>query len=157
MQLFYVDRLVHYKRHVAHDFPLLKGWMSDVIHVWYRDELDKIEFGRGFVDSRFEPAQRFRTNWDHLVRDKEMFALEGGEGSSSGSAKEPATYKLSLLTLTTAKKVVDSMSTLMALIVDATLHIRENLAFSNVVQTNSALIGIIFKAEDTTADGATST
>lgn len=120
--------------------------------MWYRDEVAKIGFGRGHVDSRFEPAARFRTQLDPIVQEKEVPALEGGDGSSSVCSLDPEAYMFNLLTI--AKTVADSMSTLMALIVDAPLHIRVNPTFSNTVQTTSALIGIKSTAADTKADDA---
>lgn len=151
-QLFYVDRLVHYKRHVDRAFPLMKGWTSDALRVRQRSEVDNIGFGCGYVDNRFA----MKMHSDNMVHDKGMVDLTAGEGTSNHTYMDAKAYTDNLIL--TAKKLADSMSCLVNLIIDAPLNIRQNESFSHVVQSTTALIGIkcpIETVQNETVEGCT--
>lgn len=139
-QLFYVDRLVHFRRDVERVFPLLKGWTTEALRVRCREEFESDSLGHGFVDSRFNPAQTFKTVWDTVVQEEVRKIKISGEGCSKDNQMDPRAYTEKLVH--TAKKVADSMSELMALIMDSPLYIRNDEKFNNFVQSAGALIGI---------------
>lgn len=140
-QMFYVDRVVHYKRHVKRVFPLINGWTSDALRIRQRSEINKGGFGRGYVDERFDPTENFRTEWDNI-------SIEKGEPCNNDeeilSTKEDLSevdeYTKKLIS--NAKKVADSMSALMNVIMEAPMKLRQNTTFSKTVHTSAVLIGV---------------
>lgn len=82
LQLFYVDRVVHYKRTVEHIFLLLKGWIMDALRAIKNDG-----FGRGYVDKRFNIAAMHAARWEPLGQQEGNF-VRAGEGSSKDVAME---------------------------------------------------------------------
>lgn len=131
---------MHFKRDVERAFPLIKGWTSEALRLRQRGEMESHGFGLGYVDNRYDPAVTLMTPWGTIIEAKELEYLSGGEGPSSECLQDPTAYTLKLIL--TAKKVADSISDLMRLIMDAPLNIRQNESFNHAVKSSSALIGI---------------
>lgn len=114
--------------------------------------MDKKGFGSGFVAKRFDLVDNIWTRWNPVVEEKEIQLLSIEEGNLNVVSTKPEKYIEKLMM--TAKKVADSMSSLITLIMDAPLNLRYDEGFNNVVQSIGALIRVKGPTQSSTNDDA---
>lgn len=135
-QLFFVDRVVHYKRSVERVFPLLKGWTSDALR-----EIEKKGFGRGFVDKQFQLSDKQTSGCGPSVAKQTVHNVVGGDSRAEKMGNGP-NDQYNWQVIRAANTVAGAMSNLMTLIIDAPPSIRHDERFNNLVQSSSYLLGV---------------
>lgn len=139
-QISYVDRVVHYMRHVEHAFPTVRGWDSHILRIRQKSEMQYGGFGHGFVGARIDPTMQFKEDPQLKCNmdGNDVVSNEAGEGEDDMGETATYTHKL----ITTANTIADSMSTLLLLIKEAPEQIRQNQTFKIALDLSRHLVGV---------------
>lgn len=94
--MFYVDRVVHFKRSVVRVFPTIHGWTATILRQRQKSEIETGGFGLGFLEDRIKVSDSEVEHSKIVVEDDEtnLKSMKKTEGTNTVDSSDAYTAEM---------------------------------------------------------------